>query len=77
MGCMDFVGAAILAIADNILHGQGTNWGLISSPRLLMPAGPAILLFWLDGCSRKRLYLLFVLLIPLAFIYNGAEFRAQ
>jgi hypothetical protein len=64
-------------LSQPMLHGQGINWGFISSPRLLMPASPAILLFWLDGCSRRRLYLLFLLLIPLAFIYNVAEFRVQ
>ncbi|HJQ26285.1 MAG TPA: hypothetical protein VKA60_20395 [Blastocatellia bacterium] len=64
-------------LLQTLLHGQGINWGFISSPRLMMPAAPAILLFWLDGCSRKRLYLFFALLIPLAFIYNVAEFRAQ
>jgi hypothetical protein len=64
-------------LLQTILHGQGTNWGFISSARLMMPAAPAILLFWLDGCSRKRLLLLYGLLVPLAFGYNIAEFHAQ
>ncbi|HEY3138844.1 MAG TPA: hypothetical protein VGL29_22680 [Blastocatellia bacterium] len=64
-------------LLQTILHGEGTNWGFISSARLMMPAAPAILLFWLDGCSRKRLLLLYGLLVPLAFGYNIAEFHAQ
>jgi hypothetical protein len=64
-------------LLQTMLHGKGINWGFISAPRLLMPASPAILLFWLSGCSRKRLYLLFFLLIPMAFIYNVAEFQVQ
>ena len=60
-----------------VLHGEVINWGFISSARLMLPAAPAILLFCLNGCSRKRLLLLFGVLVPLAFAYTIAEFRAQ
>lgn len=62
---------------QTILHGEGINWGFISSARLMMPAAPAILLFWLEGCSRNRLLFLFSLLVPLAFAYTIAEFHVQ
>jgi hypothetical protein len=62
---------------QTILHGKGVNWGFISSARLMLPAAPAILVFWLEGLSRKRLYILFGLLLPLAFAYTVAEFRSQ
>lgn len=64
-------------LLQTILHGKGINWGFISSARLMMPAAPAILLFWFDGCSRKRLLVLFSLLVPLAFAYNIAELSVQ
>jgi hypothetical protein len=64
-------------LLQTILHGKGINWGFISSARLMMPVAPAILLFWLEGCSRKRLFILFSLLVPLALAYNIAEFRVQ
>lgn len=64
-------------LLQTILHGKGINWGFISSARLMMPVAPAILLFWLEGCSRRRLLILFSLLVPLAFAYTIAEFRVQ
>lgn len=69
--------AAPFLLLQTILHGEGINWGFISSARLLLPAAPAILLFWLDGFSRRRLLVCFGLLIPLAVAYTIAEFRMQ
>lgn len=62
---------------QTVLQSKTINWPFISSARLLLPAAPAILLFWLDGCSRKRLLILFGLLVPLAFAYTVAEFHVQ
>ncbi|PYT03283.1 MAG: hypothetical protein DMF60_18910 [Acidobacteria bacterium] len=64
-------------LLQTILQGEGINWGFISSARLMLPAAPAILLFWLDGISRRRLLTLFGLLIPLALAYTIAEFHMQ
>ncbi|MBI3652952.1 MAG: hypothetical protein HY231_18150 [Acidobacteria bacterium] len=64
-------------LLQTVLHGKGINWGFISTARLLMPAAPPILLFWLHGIPRHYLYLLFALLIPLTLIYTIAEFRVQ
>jgi len=69
--------AAPFLFLQTILHGEGINWGFISSARLMLPVAPAILLFWLDGISRRRLLVLFGLLIPLALAYTVAEFRMQ
>jgi hypothetical protein len=64
-------------LLQTVLRGKGTNWGFISSARLMMPAAPAILLFWLEGLSRRTLYALFAVLVPLTFLFNMAEFQAQ
>lgn len=69
--------AAPFLFLQTILHGEGINWGFISSARLMVPAAPATLLFWLDGFSRRQLLIFFALLIPLAFAYTVAEFHMQ
>src|SRR5262249_51089652 len=69
--------AAPFLLLQTVLHGQGTNWGFISSGRLMIPSAPAILLFWLNGLSRRILYIVFALMIPLAFLFTIAEFSLQ
>ena len=64
-------------LLQTVLRGKGINWGFISSARLMMPAAPAILLVWLEGLSRRTLYALFAVLVPLTFLFTMAEFRAQ
>ena len=69
--------AAPFLLLQTILHGEGTNWGFVSSARLMLPAAPAILLFWLDGISPRRLVVFFCILVPLAVAYTVAEFHMQ